>query len=298
MSSNDSSDRMGSRRDQRSSPSDRPQRSSTGRQPETPGDSGTSGSESSTRRVRTSGTDFGSFVSSTARSSADRFKTAQGRGGTTRSVPPASQGSAAPGGESTSERPAPRSERSRRYWRDAAPPPGDVEERPAAPVRQEPARTTATSSRSIRLAGREQGSNDRPLGGLLSGVNLPSRTLLGIIGGVVVLLLLLVFALSQLGGDGNGDYPGPTATVQSVFDRVNGLGGTPGGEGAEDPANTTGAPNDAATEPAPGETPESTEDAGPRRGGDNQLEPPDGGTETPAASVVHRHAGMPQADGF
>lgn len=121
-------------------------------------------------------------------------------------------------------------------------------------------------------------------GGLLSGGTLPSRTLLGILGGVLLLLLLLVFALNQ-GGDDTSDDGNltPTSTVESVLNPAEGSDGTD----ADAPSTPeSGEATEAgATEPPSDEAPEPTEDDDqPRQGGDNQLNPPDDPTETPAAS--------------
>lgn len=129
--------------------------------------------------------------------------------------------------------------------------------------------------------------------GVLSGVNLPSRTLIGILGGVLVLLLLLGFALSQ-GGDDTGDDDGltPTPTNESVLNPAN----PPDGTDLDVPSPPAGgeATEAGATEPAAEEVPEPTEaDDQPRPGGDNQLDSQDDPTETPTTSSADPLARKP-----
>lgn len=314
MSSNDSSDRTGSRRDRRSSSSNQSERQSPGGQPDAgaadsaPGTGGTS-----RRRVRSGNADFGSFVSSSARSSGDLFKTGGSRRSDARSTStPASSSPAEPDRTRTpaTSTPQPRADRPRRYWRDALAQAGEAETPgTATSLRTEP--TSGQGARGIRTPRRDQGGdggkgggvvfiprNRRGMGGFLSGGTLPSRTLLSILGGVLVLLLLLVFALNQ-GDDDTSDDGSltPTSTVQSVFNPADGPDGTDTG------APTTPASGEP-TEPVATQTPAdaapgSTEDDGrPRQGGDNQLSPPDDSTETPAASSVDLLARKPALHGF
>lgn len=160
-------------------------------------------------------------------------------------------------------------------------------------------------SRAIRLARRDRVGEGAAGGGILAGGNYPSRTLIGVIGGAILLLLLLLFAITQIGNDNDDALP-PTSTVESVFDRDDGLEGpgadapsTPESGEATEPDNTAAATEEDVTEPASGETPEETgSDDRPRPGGDNQLDPPDGATETPDASVDDLRAGEPDPDGF
>jgi hypothetical protein len=160
--------------------------------------------------------------------------------------------------------------------------------------------------RAIRFARRDREGESAAGGGILSGGNYPSRTLLGVIGGAILLLLLLLFALNQIGNDNGDDALTPTSTVESVFDRNNGLEGpdaeapaTPGNGDTTEPGNNAAATEDDVTEPASEETPEATRpDDRPRPGGDNQLDSPDGATETPDASVDDLRAGEPQPHGF
>lgn len=293
MSSSDSPERRRSRQDQRSTSPGVSGRDAAGAPREVPrGDAaGTSGSS---RRVpggpaRT--TDFGSFVSSTARSSADRFKTTGGQGVTPR---PSSGGSRTPPGPSTSDpdttvtrvtRSAPqRTERPRRYWRDAvAQSPGGEENVTAASPRT--SADTPPAPRGIRLARRDETEAG---GGILSGGAIPSRTLLGIIGGVIVLISLLVFALNQNGGNStNNAGLTPTSSVESVLNPVDGTdtgaSSTPGTDETAPPDDDTVVPDSDVTDPTSEDPPEPTDEAEePRRGGDNQRDRP---TETPETSV-------------
>lgn len=106
--------------------------------------------------------------------------------------------------------------------------------------------------------------------------------MIGIIGGVLLLTALLVFALIQ-GGDDTDDDGNltPTQTVESVLNP----GGEADGPDASAPS-TPGGGEDAdgsTTEPASADASESTEENDqPQPGGDNQLDPPDDPTETPA----------------
>lgn len=294
MSSSDSPERRRPRQDQRStSPGVSGGDAASPREPSR-GDAASAGGSS--RRVAgglARSTDFGSFVSSTARSSADRFKTMGGQG-----VPPrpSSGGARTPSGPPTPDpdttatrvtQSAPqRTERPRRYWRDA------VAESPGEEKRSESAspRVSAGSvppPRGIRLAPRDEGETG---GGILSGGAIPSRTLLGIVGGVIVLVSLLVFALNQNqnGGDStNNAGLTPTPAVESVLNPVDGAEpgapSTPSSDGAAPPDDDTVAPDSEGMEPAAEDPPEPTDEAAePRRGGDNQRDLP---TETPEASV-------------
>lgn len=290
MSSSDSTDRNRSRRNRRSSQADQIERNQPGGAADGDGGASPDSGESPRRRDQRGGVDFGSFVSSSARSSRDLFKTTGSRRSSARSTPSASSRSR-PVESQTPETPAPepRSERPRRYWRDAvAQSRGEEDADAGSSTPAQPASTPG--GRGIRLPRRNQGGDggagrgirfiprDRDGdGGFLSGVTLPSRTLLGIIGGVLVLLVLLGFALSRIGNDTSDDgNVTPTATVQSVFDPGNDREpSTPGGDTA---------PASSATEPPASETAEPTaSDERPRQGGDNQLDPRDDPTETPAA---------------
>ncbi len=293
MSSSDSPERRRLRQDQRSTSPDVSGGDAAGapREPSR-GDSGRAGGSS--RRVSggpARSTDFGSFVSSTARSSADRFKTTGGQGVAPQ---PSSGGARTPSGSATPDsdttatrvtRSAPqRGERPRRYWRDAVAQSPGQDERAAAASPRVPAGSTPPP-RGVRLAPRDAGETG---GGILSGGAIPSRTLLGIIGGVIVLISLLVFALNQNGGDStNNAGLTPTSAVESVLNPVDGgdpgVPSTPGTDGLAPPNDDTVAPDSDRTEPASGDPPEPTDEGvEPRRGGDNQRDLP---TETPEASV-------------
>jgi len=112
--------------------------------------------------------------------------------------------------------------------------------------------------------------------------------LLGIIGGVIVLISLLVFALNQNGGDStNNAGLTPTSSVESVLNPVdgadNGGASTPGTDQPAPPGDDAAAPDTGETEPASENPPEPTDEADePRRGGDNQRNRP---TETPESSI-------------
>jgi hypothetical protein len=156
------------------------------------------------------------------------------------------------------------------------------------------------------LARRDRAGESAAGGGILSGGNYPSRTLLGVVGGAILLLLLLLFALNQIGNDNGDDALTPTSTVESVFDRDDGLEGpdaeapaTPGSGDATEPGDNAAATEEDVTEPASGETPEGSEPGDrPRPGGDNQLDAPEDATETPEASVNDLRAGEPTSHGF
>ncbi len=313
MSSKDSSDQRGSQRDRRSSSSDQPERNAPG------GESGARGADapgtggSSRSRVRSGNADFGSFVSSSARSSGDLFKIPGSRRGPASSTStPASSSPSGPERTQTPETrtPEPRADRPRRYWRDAVAQPGESET-PGSATSERVQPTSTEGVRGNRIPRRNQGSNageggrirfmprDRgDDGGFFSGGTLPSRTLLGILGGALLLLSLLVFALSQ-GGDDTGDDGNltPTPTNESVLNPADEPDGT------DDDAPSTpgsGATTEAgATEPPSDEAPEPTEDDDqPRPGGDNQLDPQDDPTETPAASFDDPLARKPAQHGF
>lgn len=312
MSSSDSSDRTGSRRDQRSSPSNQPAPDASGVQPDARGRDALGTGGSSRRRGRSGNSDFGSFVSSAVRTSADRFKTPDSRRAPSRATPSAPQGPAGatvPGPERTetaeTRTPEPRRDRPRRYWRDSlAGSSGVGEGARGSSEDSEPASTGG--SRGIRVTRRGQGDDggdgggrirferrnqgDGDGGGFIPGVNLPTRTLLGIIGGALLLLLSLVFILNQAGDDTNDDGDvTPTSTVESVLNPVDGLErtdadtpSTPGSGDATQPGGNRDANGSDATEPTSEETSGSTEeDEEPRRGGDNQLDPSNDATETP-----------------
>lgn len=290
MSSNDPSKRTEPRRERRSSASNQPERQSPGGQLGAAEGAAPGTGASSRRRLRSGDADFGSFVSSSARSSGDLFKT----GGSRRSAarPTSAPGSpASPQSDqvrtSESQEPEPRADRPRRYWRDAVAQSGEA----ATPRTATSERTQASSAapaRGIRIPGRDRegGGGIRFMprdregrGGFLPGGTLPSRTLLGILGGVILLISLLVFALNQGGEDAGDDSLTPTSTVQSVLNPAEGTdAGAPSSPGS-------GESTEPATEPPANAAPQATEDGNrPRQGGDNQLSPPDDATETPAAS--------------
>lgn len=186
-------------------------------------------------------------------------------------------------------------DRPRRYWRDAVAQSGQSEKPPITTSAQTQP-TPAERVRAIRIPGRnqsgagEQGGRIRFLqrdreggGGFHSGGTLPSRTLIGIIGGVLLLIALLVFALNQGGEDTDDDGNlTPTQTVESVLNPADEADGPDAGA-----PSTPGGGEDAdesATEPASEDASESTgENDQPQPGGDNQLDPPDDPSETPAA---------------
>lgn len=293
MSSSDSPERRRLRQDQRSTSPGASGGDAAGAPREAPRGDAASGGGSSRRvpggSART--TDFGSFVSSTARSSADRFKTSSGQGVTSR---PTSGGARTPSGPSTSDpdttatrvtRSVPqRTERPRRYWRDAVAQSPAGEEGVTAASPGVPA-DSPSPPRGIRLARRDEAEAG---GGILSGGAIPFRTLLGIIGGVIVLVSLLVFALNQNGGDStNNAGLTPTSSVESVLNPVDGTGAgapsTPGTDETAPPSGDTVDPDRDVTDPASDDLPAPTDEAGePRRGGDNQRDLP---TETPETSI-------------
>lgn len=133
---------------------------------------------------------------------------------------------------------------------------------------------------------------------MLSGGTVPTRTLLGIIGGVVVLLLLLGYALSRGGDDTNDDRDvTPTATVQSIFNPATGPNdadaNVPSTPGSDPPTEASD------TEPPSSESQDATEpDARPRPGGDNQLDLENDSTETPTAASIGTLARGPARHGF
>ncbi|MGN6032762.1 MAG: M28 family metallopeptidase [Thermomicrobiales bacterium] len=228
--------------------------------------------------------DFGAFVSSRVRASADKLK---GGGGTGASG--GSRGTAAPAGSGAStgattprtgraasspgsEQPATEASRSRssRYWRDSTDPSGETaaaatgaasrgsqSREPLPPEEDEfyddgaEAGGAVGNSVAAAQAWVRENSEGRPW-------FLPA-----LIGGGVIALLLLIWLLSQLGGGGGGGEVTPTATSQSVI-------------GVPDTTTTvtveSGVPTP--TEPAPAPT-ESV-----RTGGDNQRQNEGG---TPAA---------------
>ena len=307
MSSNDPSNRTGPRRERRSSPSSQSERRSSGGQSDATGGAAPGTGGSSRRRVRSGDADFGSFVSSSARSSGDLFKTGGSRRGTARPAPSASPPSHDQSETSEPRAPEPRADRPRRYWRDAVAQSDEVET-PRTATSGRTQASSAADSRQIRMPRRDRqgdGGNGGGIrftprdrggrGGFLSGGTLPSRTLLGILGGVFLLLALLAFALNQRGDDAGDDSPTPTSTVQSVFNPAD---GTDAGA-ASTPASGSGEPTAPATESPADSGPEATEDdSQPRQGGDNQLAPPDDSTETPTTFSDDSLARKPAPHGF
>lgn len=306
MSSNDPSNRTGPRRERRSSASNQPERQSPGGQPDAAEGAAPGTGGSSRRRVRSGDADFGSFVSSSARSSGDLFKTGGSRRNAARSAStPGSPDTPQPdqARASESQTPEPRADRPRRYWRDAVAQTDEVES-PRAPTFERTRTSSASGSREgqVPRRDREGGGGIRFMprdregrGGFLTGGTLPSRTLLGILGGVILLLSLLVFALNQRGNDAGDDSLTPTSTVQSVLNPADGTdAGAP-----STPGRGSGESTETATEPPANAPPQATEDDNqPRQGGDNQLSPPDDATETPAASSDDLLARKPLLHGF
>ncbi|MGC4189653.1 MAG: M20/M25/M40 family metallo-hydrolase [Thermomicrobiales bacterium] len=220
--------------------------------------------------------DFGAFVSSRVRASADKLK-----GGSSRSTTPATPSpgdtETRPAGDSTSgsrRTPADRDrKRPSRYWRESADTSGSAEE-PAA-----------TGSRA-RLSGRtreetpveDEESFDEAAGGFGGSVaaaqawvrdNSEGRPwfLPALIGGAVIVLLLLIWLLSQLGGGGGGGgNVTPTATSESII-------GVPG----QTVTTTTESVIPTPTQPAPAPTDTV------KTGGDNQRSNQSG---TPAAQAA------------
>jgi len=223
--------------------------------------------------------DFGAFVSSRVRASADKLKGGRGSAAaepssrtTTGATPAGSAPRTADAATARETAPATSSAsrtRPSRYWRDATDPAEPVASATGATSRggrlREPlppeddefyddgAGTGSAVSNSVAAAQAwvRDNSEGRPW-------FLPA-----LIGGGVILLLLLIWLLSQLGGGGGGGTVTPTATSQSVI-------------GVPDTTSTvtvvSGVPT--STEPAPAPT-ESV-----RTGGDNQRKNESG---TPAA---------------
>lgn len=280
MSSRDSSNRPESRRPD-------PQRSE-GRpapQPERGGNDASGTGGGSRQRIPGGRSDFGSFVSSTARSSGDLFKTSGTRRSARTTRPTGDEPVATPAAgteDGDTREPAPRRDRPRRYWRDSlerSAGPGGLAASSTSTSRPSADGTPAEDRpRGIRLVGREVSG--------LSVANLSARAIIGILGGLLLLALLLIFALNQFGGD-DGDDPTPTSTAESVLGPVDGLPGadsTP----ADDPAEPTSGPDDTAP-PADDEPTATDDEVEPRRGGDNQR---DQETETPEGIVNPSRAGL------
>lgn len=237
-------------------PTDRPEDASGGRgtrpdSSQTGGDSGSGAPEGSGK------IDFGAFVSSRVKSSADRLK--QGRGDT----PGATSGSSAsdPGAEPPSrpqsasrrrtQEMAPTTSRSRpqRYWRDAVP--GEENDDPETAT----ALDEGGSRRSSAAAGGGGG-----MAGEWYRRNGEGRPWFGsaLIAAGVLALLLLVFLLTRLGGGGAEVTPAPTSApvIQS---------------------STTTPTERSVTQPAVNNPATET----PRSGGDNQRRTNPAATGTP-----------------
>lgn len=216
--------------------------------------------------------DFGSFVSSTVRSSSELFGTPSrsSRRRTARSQPVSTQGQ--PQEESAqprvrterpeAERPVTRSRpstspeqagtRPSRYWRDQAAPIDDVD------------------ADEAELEDDGQGGNRSRGAWAFGDGQRPSNA---IIGGIVLLLLaiILIFWLLNRGGDDGGEDVTPTVTPESVIDP--GTDSTPSSSGS----------TPTSFQPPTEEPAEPTATEGPRRGGDNQRDNDD--EETPGAST-------------
>jgi len=257
---------------------------SSSNDPGTPGEPGRGPEKSQDPRKPAAATDFGSFVSSTARSSADRFKT-PGRtssGQSQRRAPregsPA-QPSAERGerdGSAASRRTS--SERPRRYWRDSvagaasARDPGDPGDG------ESPSGRERFFQRGRTSAGDEGKGGGRFFDQLLPGEGGSSRTLLGILLGAFLILLLVGFLVNRGDDDDNG-VPTLEPTSQNVLSTSIPSAGT-------EPPTTATPGLDAEPSQSPTDTTEEPTEQR-RRGGDNQrdqdAEPE--GTQTPEGNL-------------
>ncbi len=201
--------------------------------------------------------DFGAFVSSRVRSSADRLK--RGTGTASTGPPAADAGSSrarnprAPLAGVSGETPLSPRSRPQRYWRDAV-----TGEENVAPEEAEVGQHVVVAGRG----GGNDGGNPRTPGDWFreNSENKPWFIPALIAAGVVV-LLLLIFLLTRLGGGGGGEVT-PTATSEAVIESSSGRG-------------TPSPPPTAIAGPTPTETP--------RAGGDNQRKTQPAGVETPGA---------------
>ena len=204
--------------------------------------------------------DFGAFVSSHVRSSADRLKRGTDTTSSSSTRPPSSDAGSGHAGNplaasrSDSE-PAPSSSRNRprRYWRDAV-----TGEENVAPEESDGGRSVVLSDRG----GGNDGGNPRTPADWFreNSANKPWFIPALIAAGVVV-LLLLIFLMTRLGGGGGGNVR-PTVTSESVIESSSGR--------ATPPPSPT-----AIAGPTPTETP--------RTGGDNQRRTQPAGAGTPGA---------------
>ena len=255
-------------------------------------ESGRGSSGSQDPRKPTGKADFGSFVSSTARSSADLFKTP---GRSTGGQPPRRST-----GERTPARPSPeggerdasatsrrtQSERPRRYWRDS------VAGAAATRASGEPAggATSAGDERVVRGTRTSAGDGDG-IGGFLGGLRSAggsARNLLGIVLGALLLLLVIGFLVIR-GGDDGGDDETPEPSALTV------LGTSIPSVSTESPSTATPGAEAEPTEESSDPTDQPTEER--RRGGDNQLDGGEdaGGTQTPEGRLNPANADLAMA---
>ncbi|MGB3331093.1 MAG: hypothetical protein WBA46_19185, partial [Thermomicrobiales bacterium] len=222
--------------------------------------------------------DFGAFVSSRVRASADKLK---GGSRTTTTPPPSSTRSTGTRGagreasapsreaqaEPTGDRP-----RSSRRWRDSAESAEGTA--PATPVRGAGTRTRTTAALPPEDDAQPDDAGSGGFGGSVAAAQAWVRDngegrpwfLPALIGGALIILLLLIWLLTQLGGGGGGGGDvTPTATSESVI-------GVPGTTTTVVPTTEGGAPTP--TQPVAAPT------APVKTGGDNQR---GGDSGTPAA---------------
>lgn len=207
--------------------------------------------------------DFGAFVSERVRSASERLRGTppESSSGTERSAEPSAP--SAPRDEPTPIR----RQRPSRYWRDSL--------RNSTGEDVEP--SEGTSRRYFVTPSQPEGRGpDEPDTGGGGGDGgewwrrlVPpddgdgsNRNLIILGVAAVLVLALIIFGLTRLIGDGGGDAPDPVETPAPTV----AIPGAP-------PGASTPEPEEEPDDPSPTETPEI------RRGGDNQLTPPNGGDE-------------------